>query len=84
MFYLEWWYCWKKTLGYLIKSNAELLAISNSGNLDVYEYIVRISESKDKTYKYDSITGNVVEESNISNSHFLSFKYLSLLILLYL
>ena len=74
----------KKTLGYLIKSNVELLAISNSGNSDVYEYIVSISESKDKTYKYDSITGNVVEESNKSNGHFLSFKYLLLLILLYL
>ena len=77
----------KKSLGYLIKSNIELLAMSNSENTDVSEYVVRISKSKDKTYKYDSITGNVVEESNASNYpnyHFLTLKFFSILILLYL
>ena len=73
-----------KTLGYLIKSNIELFAISNSGNTDVSDYVVRISKSKDKIYKYDSITGNVVEENITSNCLFLSFKFLPILMLLYL
>ena len=70
------------SLGYLIKSNIESLAILNNINNDVSEYVVRFSKSNDKIYKYASATDNIIEEINYSN--ILSFKYLLILFLLYL